>query len=82
MIPQRVTTFLAVLLLLVALTTASINSPSRRCCGPCKNDAKADHFKPSFGVEEFLRKFFDFYLTKPSGLDEVLKLVSVTDLDH
>lgn len=28
--------------------------------GPSKNDAKADHFKPSSDVEEFSRKFFDF----------------------
>ena len=47
--------------------------------GPRKNDAKADHFKPSSAVEEFSRKFFHFYLTKPGGLGEVLKFVSVTD---
>jgi hypothetical protein len=47
--------------------------------GPRKNDAKANHFKPSSAVEEFSRKFFHFYLTKPGGLDEVLKFVSVTD---
>jgi hypothetical protein len=46
---------------------------------PRNNDAKADHFKPSSDVEEFSRKFFHFYLTKPSGLDEVLQIVSVTD---
>jgi hypothetical protein len=50
--------------------------------GPRNNDAKADHFKPSSDVEEFSRKFLGFYLTKPGGLDEVLKFVSVTDLDH
>lgn len=64
---------------IVALTYSLNRLTIEALLWPSKNDAKADHFKPSSAVEEFSRKFFHFYLTKPGGLGEVFKFVSVTD---